>query len=227
MTTNLQIISDLRLMMESQQPIEMLNIYKGAPFVCKGYLASIQGDHVLVRTDEPEIVLLQKDHRTEVLGNDFFEPFAARVSSVDLLQRMADLYNFSYLGVKLGERMLARVEPKAPLPVNILIGRDQTMAELADISMNGAGLRVATDQYTPALKPGAMINISTELPGGAISAHGTILSAIRAPEQYRFSLRFTLDPHFRGVLFRYLVNRRREIETELIEEFNRARNAVT
>ncbi len=227
MTTNLQIISDLRLLMENQQPIEMLNTYKGAPFVYQGHLASIRGDHVLVRTDEPEIVLLQKDRRTEVLGNNFFEPFSAQVSSVDLMQGMATLYNFSYLGVKLGERMLARVEPKAPLPVNILIGRDQIAAELADISMNGAGLRIPTDQFTPALKPGAVIHISMELPSGAISARGAILSAVRAPGRYRFSLRFAPDHHFRGVLFRYLVNRRREIEAELIEEFDRARNAVT
>jgi hypothetical protein len=226
MTTNLQIISDLRLMMENQQPIEMLNTYKGAPFVCKGYLAGVYGDHAQVRTDGAEIVLLQRDRHTKVLGSDFFEPFSAQVLSVDLLQGSAVLYNFSYLGVKLGERMLARVEPKAPLPVNILIGKDQTAAELADISMSGAGLRVLPDQYTPALKPGAMIHIATELPTGAVSARGTILSAVRAPGQYRFSLRFAPEPHFRGVLFRYLVNRRREIEAELIEEFHRARNAV-
>lgn len=225
MITNPQILSDLRLMRENNQPVELMNIYKGVPFVCKGRILEIDGDRVQLQVDTAELVCLQNDGTTRVLGNDYFEPSSAQVESVDLTTGTVILHNFTYVGTRLGERMIVRVEPEEPIPVLIHTEDHPVFGEVIDLSMSGLGIRVSVEHYQPVLKPGSAVHVTTTLPSGEITLHGAIMSITKRPDFYRLSVRFTAEHDYKVIIFHYLVDRRSEIEAELRRQFEQIRAA--
>jgi hypothetical protein len=106
-------------------------------------------------------------------------------------------------------------------------GQNRCSGELADISMSGMGLRFSLAQYDSTLKPGATIHVSLELPGqGEITTEGSILSATRAGESYRLSVRFAPDHPHKVKVFHYLIDRRSEIEEELSRAYEQRLSQV-
>jgi hypothetical protein len=223
MVLNQQIISDLRLMRDNNQPVELMNIYKGVPFVCKGNILDIEEDRVFIHVNSAEIVLLLLERNTKVLGNDYFEPTSAQVAAVDLTNGVVTLRQFSYLGTKLGDRMMVRVTPPERIPALIETEDRPVLGEMVDISMNGMGIRVAEEQYLPILKPGATVYLSTTLPNGEISMQGTIMSVIKYAGDYRLAIRFIAHHDYKAIIYHYLVDRRGQIEAEMRQEFDAAR----
>jgi hypothetical protein len=165
------------------------------------------------------MVCLMQEKQVRVLGSDYFEPAIAKVAFFDISTGAAELTDFSYVGSKLGERMIVRVEPKAPVEVVLDGAGVKITGTLADISLNGAGVRIAPVDYNAALKPGTNLQISMKLPTGNIALAGTVLSAIKTSDFYRLSIRFEQNVPQKGLIFRYLVERRAEIERELLESY--------
>ena len=155
MVTNLQILSDLRLLKDNRQAVDLMNTYKGVPFVSRCRILEIDGDRVTIQTKDFSLVCIQKEKSTRVLGSDFFEPSLAQVAAVDLLNGTAVLYDFSYLGAKLGERMIIRVEPEEPLDVEIASNGSQIAGRMADISLSGIGLLIMNEEYPQSLNRGS------------------------------------------------------------------------
>ncbi|MFM8320880.1 MAG: PilZ domain-containing protein [Chloroflexota bacterium] len=226
MASNQQILSDLRVVMEARHELELMNIYKGVPFICKAWIDRIDGEQAVLRAQGPSLVCLAAEKRTRVLGSDYFEPSQAQALSVDLQHNEIVLANFSYLGAHLGERMVVRVEPRADLAVWIDCEGRRATGQVADLSMSGMGVRFPINAYLPVLKPGASILAGLELPSGPVSLGGTVISSTRAADQYRISVRFVAEQAHRLAIFHYLVDRRAEIEQELAEEYERACRAL-
>jgi hypothetical protein len=86
-----------------------------------------------------------------------------------------------------------------------------------DISISGIGIKLSHADYDPTLRPGASVHIGMYLPNGDVQIAATILSAVRAADGHRLSLRFSQDGTQKVTIFRYLVDRRSEIEQELLE----------
>lgn len=219
MASNRQILLDLKIIMENDQKLELLTTYKGVPFVCKTKVTNVVGEVAWLKTVDPSLICLLKDHTAKVLGSDYFEPASANVIDVDLEQGLLELSDFSYIATKMGERMIVRVEPKEPLNVSLESTGIKIAALLADISISGMGIRVGYADYSAILKPGATLQISMELPVGPINLSGTVLSAVKTDEYYRLSLRFAQDSSQRSRIFKYLIDRRTEIEHEVLEEY--------
>ena len=226
LTSNPQIISDLRLIMDFDHVLELMNIFRGVPFICRARVSSIHDDLVEIQTQDPAQVCLVQQKQTKVLGSDYFEPAVARVASSDLLAGTAVLTNFSYQSTRLGERMIVRVEPKEPFPVMVETGDGQITVELADLSLNGMGVRVELSDYSAALKPGTTVQTSLLLPKGEVRLAGSILTAIKSSSAYRLSVRFLPNSPQRVTVFRYLIDRRAEIADELVQEYERALRAA-
>jgi hypothetical protein len=222
MKSNIQILSDLRLTMEMKQDLELMGIYKGVPVISKAKITKIEGEVVTMISNDPSLVCLRDKNQISILGSDYFEPSTAKILKVDLKNGEVILHDFSYLGNRLGERMIVRVEPKTPLPFTLESGEIHIHGELVDISMNGAGFRIPLEQYNPALKPGTQVQIDFELPKGQISLSGTVLSGAKTGEQYRLSVRFNSYDAQKKNIFRYMIDRRGEIEQELRQEFDQA-----
>ncbi|MCZ7554367.1 MAG: hypothetical protein B6D39_08180 [Anaerolineae bacterium UTCFX2] len=223
MTSNQQIISDLRLAMDMHQHLDLMVIYKGVPVISKAEIKDIQGDIVTMITHDPGLVCLRTSPQTSILGSDYFEPSAAKIQKVEIQSGEVVLDEFTYLGTRLGERMIIRVEPAAPIPLKLEFEDQAIDGELVDISLSGAGVRIPSEKYTPLLKPGAVIQIKFELPNGAISISGTVLSGTRNVDLYRLSVRFGQNGEQKERIFRYMVDRRAQIEQELRTEYEKAK----
>ena len=215
MASNQQIISDLRLIMETDHSVDLLNLFKGVPFICKAKIHSIDGDVVQVKTPDPAIVCVRNEKQTRVLGSDYFEPTMAQVQSVDIAAGLVTLSNFSYLGTKLGERMIVRVEPKDTIEVVLDNEGYKSKGHLADLSISGLGARLGSAEYTAMLKPGTSLKVTIHFPTGPITLPGTVLSAAKTGEYYRLSIRFGQNGPEKRTIFHYLIDRRGEIENEL------------
>ncbi|MBN1149134.1 MAG: PilZ domain-containing protein [Anaerolineales bacterium] len=226
MASNQQILSDLRLIMEADHALELLTNYKGVPFICKAKIGAIGADNVSIQAQDPAMICLLRDKQIRVLGSDYFEPSVAQIDSFDLFTGKAVLSDFSYLGTKLGERMIVRVEPKSPIDVHLKSEGLSTAGPLIDLSINGLGLRIGQADYSPTLKPGTSIQVNMQLPSGEISSRATVLSVVRTNEYYRLSMRFAGNDTQKKLIFQYLVDRRTEIEEELKDEYERALRAA-
>lgn len=215
MRSNQQILADLRLMQEAEQPVELLSTFKGVPFICRAEILEITPEKVRLKALDPAMICLQVGEQTRVLGSDYFEPARAEVLAFDLSQGQLELGGFTYVGTKLGERMIVRVEPKEPIPVHLSTEALQAEGELADISLNGIGVRLKPTDFTALLRPGAQVNLAVQLPTGAIESVGTIMSVTRQGETFRLAVRFSQSGAEKSLIFQYLVQRRAEIEAEL------------
>lgn len=214
-----QIISDLRVMMGVNHQLELLSSYRGVPFVCRARIESVEENRVQLKALEPTMACLEYDMQPRVLGSDYFEPALAKVSRFDVLNGIVVLENFSYIGAKLGERMIVRVEPKQPITVAMEGDGIHAEGQLADISFSGLGVRVSYADYSNALKPGVAFQLNMQLPNGHVSMPGTVLSAVKTPDFYRLSIRFGPNGAQKSLIFHYMVDRRAEIEQELYDRY--------
>lgn len=208
--------------MDFDHRLELMNTYRGVPFICKARVLSVQDDQVEIETPDPALICLFQQKQTRVLGSDYFEPAVASVIQVDLLHGKAMLNRFTYQSTRLGERMIVRVVPKAPIPVHIENQDQSTTVELVDLSLSGMGVRVASSQYNVSLKPGTAIQASLQLLGEEVRLAGNILTAIKNSGGYRLSIRFLPNNPQRVTIFRYLIDRRAEIAIELQADYDRA-----
>jgi hypothetical protein len=226
MQSNPQILADLRVVQEAGRPIEVLTTYKGVPFIFQAIIEEISDHSVLVTSHDYCMVGLIQDNKPRVLGSDYFEPSVAKVISMDLLSGRIELGNFTYAGTKLGERMLVRVEPKAPIPLRIQSETQESQGNIVDISLSGIGVRIASTDYKSTFKPGTVVRTQFQLSSEAIDLAGTVLSAYKLNDAYRLSIRFSQDGPKKTTVFRYLIDRRAEITRELAAEYQASKNAL-
>ena len=219
MASNPQILSDLRVIQEADHEIKILSTFKGVPFICPAKFEDISKDRVLVIAQDPSMVCLEMDKKPRVLGSDYFEPSVADVLSLDIFTGEIVLNNFTYVGTKLGERMIVRVEPREPIAVKLHTETQETIGQIADISLNGIGVWITTTAYSPTLKPGTMVVTKFQLPTGDFELSGTVLSAYKMAESYRLSIRFDQYDPQKTNIFRYLVDRRNQIEVEIVDNY--------
>lgn len=208
--------------MDFDHRLELMNTFRGVPFICKAKVISIGDDLVEIETRDPALICLVQQKQTKVLGSDYFEPAVARCAWVDLINGKAALTHFSYQSTRLGERMIVRVEPKEPIPVRIETEDQSTTVELADLSLSGMGVRVESTNYSTSLKPGTTVQASMQLPKEEVRLAGNILTAIKSGSAYRLSVRFLPNSPQRVTVFRYLIDRRGEIAVELQEAYDQA-----
>jgi hypothetical protein len=222
MISNIQIISDLRLAMEMRQELELMVTFKGVPVICKARVTQIDGEIVSMTTRDPGIVRFEHEKKVSVLGSEYFEPSTAKVIQTDIRSGALKLSDFSYLGTRLGERMMMRVEPKEPIRISLESESLSFDGEIVDLSLNGIGVLIDQANYNPSLKPGTTIRTIFDLPNGHTVVEGTVLSSVKAGNNYRLSLRFNQEGSQKITIFRYLIDRRAEIESELKSDFEKA-----
>ena len=226
MISNIQIVSDLRLAMEMRHELELMVTFKGVPVICKARVTQIDGEIVTLVTHDPGLIRIQKEKKISVLGSEFFEPSTAKVLNVDITSGALQLSNFSYLGTRLGERMMMRAEPKEPIRVSLESENLSFDGDIVDLSLNGIGIRIDQANYNSSLKPGTTIKTTFNLPKGLTVMDGTVLSSVKSGDSYRLSVRFNEIGPPKIAIFRYLIDRRTEIENELKSDYEQALGAA-
>lgn len=222
MTSNQQILADLKVIMETNQSLELLCTYKGVPFVCKAKVLNLDEGLARVHALDPSIVCLIKDAQAKILGSDYFEPANATVESINLAESTIDLTDFTYISSRLGERMIVRVEPRQPIEVQIDCVDCRISGKMVDISISGMGVRVPLEKSDITLRPGANLQLAYTLTTGEIKVGGIVLSAMKSAGFQRLSVRFSPESTQRSLIFKYLIERRAEIEQEVDDKFRKA-----
>lgn len=214
MASRQQIISDLRVAQEAGHDLEIFTVYKGAPFVAPVHISAVEENSAHFQARHPILAAVHTGQTLRLLGKEYFEPVSCVVESINLPAGEMVLGNFTYSGTRLGDRMIVRVEPQQPCAVT-LKWQKEAVGELADISMSGLGVRIASGEYDSFLKPGADVAITLALPNRLIEAAGRILSAIHTGDCYRLSISFPPEYPQKLDVFHYLIDRRSQIEEEL------------
>jgi hypothetical protein len=227
MNSNIQIISDFRLAMEMSHDLELMVTFKGVPVICKARVTQIVEENVIFYSPDPGVVQIEREKKVSILGSDYFEPSTGKVIRVEIQNGTVELSHFSYLGTRLGERMVMRVEPKEPIQVALSSEDLLFNGNIADLSVNGIGIQIDQASYDPALKPGATIKATFDLPSGRVVMEGIVLSTVKLSQTYRLAMRFNQNGPDRISIFRYLIDRRAEIEHELDSEFQKARSITS
>ncbi|MBM4423206.1 MAG: PilZ domain-containing protein [Chloroflexi bacterium] len=208
-----QIIADLGQIASVNVEVELLNLYRGLPIVHKASIAKIEGGMVTFRVHKHQLVCLDAEKQTVILSEILQEAVGASVVALDKQTSTADLTNFVYTAQKLGERMMVRVEPKGSISVEVAADGGKAVAALADISLNGVGLRMPGVGVR--LKKKMPVKLTLQLPNAQINAAGVVRYVKQDADSFRAGVDFSQDVRVKALVAQYITGRRAEILNEL------------
>lgn len=218
MTITDPILADLGYVLETNREVDLLHFYRSFPIICKGRLLSLEGGKVQVLTQPPGSVCLVHEKTTTILSNRLLEAVKAEIVDFDIKTGIANLGDFEYVGSRLGERMVARVEPKTPYEVRLEKEGLTLRGKLADISISGIGVYVQSST----VKKGELFTAHMALPEGEVTLEVKVLDVSSTPEFFRLAMKFTTNVLDIGLVMRYIRHRRAEIFSEIQDLYNQA-----
>lgn len=216
MTNADPILAGLNRLRRAGRPLDLLNLYHGAPIVYPGRVQAVAKSTAIVHVPSFQIVCLTLEPVTTVLSQLLEEAVSARVLAVDLAAGLATLGHFQYASQHIGHRMTVRVAPRQPVQVPVECGAVAVEGELADLSINGIGLHLSTAQAA-AFRPRAVVRLRLPLPGtttAALDISGTVRFVRSEGDQARLGITFAQDVQMMSIL-PYVRERQNEILTEL------------
>ena len=222
MTTD-PIFNDLQAVMEAGQELEVLNFYHCFPVTCKARVESIDRETVLLKVQPPGSVLLEGQAHTNLLGQGLPEALKAAIDSFDLRSGSLLLRDFTYTGADFGKRMVARVHPENPIPVEIEGSGQPAAGQLVDISLSGIGVQVSEVAFAR----GQAVKATLALPGGTVALPGKVLNLSPIPGQpaARLSIGFSRSEPETALILHYIKDRRAEILAEVATMYECAQRA--
>jgi hypothetical protein len=216
MATANPILSDMQARLrENRRNFEVLIVYRCVHFLCKATLEGLNGDNMVLTVQPPASVLLVEKRHAIVLGDRLFDPIKASIVSFDLITGRLELQGYTYAGHIIGSRHENRVEPESPMKVEIETEGGGLKAELADLSLNGAGILV------PALRPGALLKrgqnllLQLNLPEGNFKIPAMVRGSEQKADSCRVAVEFTQNVPGKTLIFRYITRRLAEIQQEV------------
>lgn len=215
MESSKQISADLKsVLLEKHLNFELLNTYKGVPFVCKAVLLEVKEETACFGLSADNSFAWESAQNILILSEGLLEPIEARLLSYDRKANTLRIGNFGYAGSKLSNRKELRVEPEGTVEVILEADEGQKTAFLADLSMRGAGIR-AKEDLPASLNQGKELNLCLRLPEGEIKLSGKIRNIARAANARRISVEFSGVAPDKTLIVRYIMRRRAEIMAEM------------
>jgi hypothetical protein len=227
MTFNSQILSVLKVIMKNQQPVSLLNVFKGVPVTCTAFIQSVIDDRAVFLVHPPESTSLVWERSTWIQDERLLEVVKARIISFDIVTGLAELEKFQYAGSRLGERSAVRVEPKETIRVSIESQSQQIVGTLADISTIGLGVYVYPLESEHPFKRAEEVQLIMRLPVSEITIQGKVRGLVRIGDYFRISVNFLPGQIENAAIAQYIISRRSEILEELprlYEELRRTKS---
>ena len=203
------------------QPVRLLNTYRGVPVAHEARVISTHKGYVVLDVHPEQATCLSLENKTYVQAELLPEVYQAQVVAVDVAKKQSVLTEFTGAGNALGKRMTVRVQPQAPVEVELNDGEHRVSGQLVDISATGVGIfTVAAYIYSDlSFEKGMTVFIDFCLPiaqdfirlngkiNGIAHQQGTFL--------HRLGLSILPDPDAEPNLKRYVTLRQQEILDEL------------
>jgi hypothetical protein len=205
------ILTNLQYVMETGQELEILNFHKSFPITSKARVESVSSEKVTFVVQPPGSVCLENQEQTILLSRGLSEAVRARINEFDLVTGKLVLSDFNYVSSHFGDRSIARVQPEGQVQVNIELGNQKYIGNLADVSLNGVGIIVSQSNF----QKGQLIQVTLPLPEGEINLPGKILSLNEVDNQTRLSVGFTRNAQEIALIMHYIKDRRTEILADI------------
>jgi hypothetical protein len=195
------------------RPLDLLSSFKGVPVRYKAAIQQIEPEAVIIQVAQREAVCLELEREVVVLGEGGDEALRAEVSEVQLALGRAKLTRVRYADSRLGNRLMVRVEPKAPMAVRLELAGQAVTGQVVDLSMGGLAVQVTAPPELP-LKAGVTVPVALDLPSGPVELAGLVRSVRPEGDGKRLGIAFPQDAHVSAIVG-YVLQRRVEILAEL------------
>lgn len=223
-------IQKFRRIAANDQPLKLINNYRGFPITSSAQIDSIEDGYLNLRVYEYQAVCLTLEGFTYVQHSSLPEVYRASVLQVDIPRRAATITEFIGAGSLVGNRTYIRVQPKEAVPLEIYTGEQRIPGKLVDISTLGMGIfTLATFVYSErVLKVGDELLIDLQLPSHStpVRLHTQVANVSRQQGEYlhRLGVRILPGSPADELLRLYVTTRQDEIMKELSIIYNSLRS---
>jgi hypothetical protein len=168
MVTRAELMQIFQNILQAQEHIRLLNVYKGVPIAYEASLVSVAEDTIQIKTNPYQIVCLYREHETFIQSPLLPTMISAQVSTMTPAEMQAELGAFEDVPSGVGDRRQVRVQPEVAVKGDIFTpGMGEAyQAELGDISSEGLAIYVPRRNFYPTVyRRGVKITITVRLPG--------------------------------------------------------------
>jgi len=220
-----QVISDLEQIMAREQPIEVLNFYKGLPVTSNAKMKSLEGEIAVLKVEPPHSVCLEWEDTTWLLVGEPQGAVSCSVLSFNILEGIARLGEWDLPDSRFGNRMNVRLEPDEPLEMDLEGPEGTITARLHDVSLTGVGMQLPAEIREKTFQKYDRVKFTLRLPTGSMRLSGQIKTITPLEEDERLGIVFTETITQRGIIPSYLSCRRIAILQELASRYDMAYEA--
>lgn len=205
----------------TDQPVKLINAYRGIPIAYPVRVLSVGGGMVDLGVNEYQTICLSMDKKTYLQNPGTHEMVCARVILVDVANSEARLTEFTKAADSMGKRLCTRVQPITPINAEIRLGQHLLTCQLVDISLNGVGIRMQETvmKEVPQIRKGASLQLHFTLPPlhAPVQLAGRITSVGPPGDGNQRRLGCQVFPHgnMDTLLLEYVALRRDELMREL------------
>ena len=201
------------------RPVRLLNNYKGIPIAYEATIVQETPDGFIAQVNKYQNVCMEIEKVTFIQSDQLPAVIRARILSVDIVQAIALLGEFSIAPDNIGGREAVRVQPKDPIQVVLSNPKRKLTGNLVDISVSGVGITIVTSfLYNPDLIKKASVTLELKLPveQGNLRVPGLLASVLsRRSGNYRLGVVLNLDNPTRQIIARFVAMRQAEILREM------------
>lgn len=220
MASNPKTLLDLKTyLLAGRADIDILNYYKGVPFLCKAAFPKVAEERITFTLQSPNSILMHPGGTTTLLSDGLLDPILAQVLTFDVLTGVTELTDFNYTPPRIGNRREVRVEPDEPIAVTVTRNDQQIAGTLCDISMGGAGIHILGAE---AFSRGETIRFAFQLPSGPARQSGQIVRSSPSEDTCRLAVNFTGTSPDQPLVMRYIFERREQIRAEVSKLYETA-----
>ena len=207
-------------MAAKNQPLTLLNTYRGIPIDFPAQICQVEQGYVKVKVVAYQVACLALDNSTFIKGDQLPTTFQARVVAVNVSNHEATLTEFFPVDNSIGKRGHIRVQPQEPMDAEIRSGDQRTTGKLADISSFGLGVYTFATYFYGDIrfKKGEDIWIEINFPGSEIPTifQGTVTSILHQSATFLSRVGVQIKPDsLDSLLEQYVFSRQEEILQEL------------
>jgi hypothetical protein len=140
MDMNDEMMVQFQKILETRQPLTLLNTYRGFPINYPATLLAVDQGYVAMSVHEYQAVAIALEGKTHIQCDLLPQVIRGTSVAVDVVKKRAAFTELTGVGDAVGKRASIRVQPSEPLDAEIYDGRRRIGGKIADISTSGVGV---------------------------------------------------------------------------------------
>jgi len=216
--------------------VKLINVYKGVPISNEAMIINVINDRITLKFHQGQALLLNLEGQTYILSKLFSKPIKAAVMTINTLEQIAILTNFSFSDPVFRKREHIRVELDYDNAPTVIISASDSnvrlFGKLNDISLYGIGVIVIAlqDIIKRSFSENAEVKLQFSLPVPGedefldFTLWGEIRHIDRSQENFKLGIQTYPGKKMLPYLQKFITHRQAEILEE-IENYNNSLNS--